>query len=114
MLSILEKNIGYDAKLIIIGKDFQNNNKLSCQTTSGNQSFVFTYEKNHIYKTINKVDSSGKNPLYVSDCSVVHWKTTKLNDQDIKIELVLQQKGIETKLEKVIHCLNGRIEESAA
>lgn len=113
MLSILEKNISYDATIIIIGKDIQNNDRLICQTINGNQSFAFTCENKHIYKTTNKITTSGKNPLYVSDCNINSWQLTKLGDHTLKIELNLQQKDEQLKLTKIINCLNGRIEMDA-
>lgn len=113
MLSILEKNISYDASIITIGKDLKDNDRLICQTTNGNQSFTFTCENKHIYKTIIKTNTSGKNPLYVSDCYINSWQLTRLDANTLKVELNLQQKGEQIKLIKIINCLNGRIEVDA-
>lgn len=113
MLSIMEKNISYDASIITISKDTRKNDRLICQTTNGNHSFTFTCENKHIYKTITKATTSGKNPLYVSDCYINSWKLTKLDESLLKVELNLQQKDEEIKLIKIINCLNGRIEIDA-
>lgn len=113
MLSIMEKNISYDSTIITISKDTQKNDRLICQTTNGNQSFTFTCENKHIYKTITKAKTYGKNPLYISDCYINSWKLTKLDDTTIKVTLNLQQKDEQIKLTKIISCLNGRVEMDA-
>lgn len=113
MLSIMEKNISYDATIITISKDIKNNDRLICQTINGNQSYTFTCENKYIYKTITKTTTSGKNPLYISDCYINSWRLTKLDDSTLKVELDLQQKEEHIKLTKIINCLNGRIELDA-
>lgn len=113
MLSILEKNICYDATNIIISKDTRKNDRLICHTTNGNQIFTFTCENKHLYKTITKSSTSGKTPLYVSDCYINSWHLTRLDTNTLKIELNLQQKDEEIKLTQIINCLNGRIEIDA-
>ncbi len=109
----MEKNVSYDAAIVTISKDTRKNDRLICQTTNGNQSFTFTCENKHIYKTITKTSTSGKNPLYVSDCNINSWHLTKLDDNTLKVELNMQQKGEQIKLTKIINCLNGRIEVDA-
>lgn len=110
MLSILEKNLAYDAAGIILTKDNKGRAKLVCQTTKGNQSFSFTCDNERIYKTITKHSSSGTNPLYVSDCKVTSWQITKLNNSQIRIHIHLAQNGQQVILVKSISCLNGRID----
>lgn len=109
MLNILEKNVGYDSTAVTISKDTKQKDRLICQTLNGNQTFTFTFESNHIYKTINKINSSGKNPLYVSDCLVENWSLTQIDDKSLRIDLQLQQKGYKVTLTRIINCLNGRI-----
>ena len=105
----LEKNVGYDSTAVTISKDTKQKDRLICQTLNGNQTFTFTFESNHIYKTINKINSSGKNPLYVSDCLVENWSLTQIDDKSLRIDLQLQQKGYKVTLTRIIRCLNGRI-----
>lgn len=109
MFSILEKNVGYEASLISISKDQKHKDKLICQTNQGNLTYTFSLENQYIYKTTKKANTSGKNPLYVSDCLIDDWKLAKLDDNLLLIELTLHKNNRRESLTKVIKCLNGSI-----
>lgn len=109
IFGILEKNIGYEATIVSITKDTKNNAKLTCQTNQGNLSYVFSLENNYIYKTTKKANTSGKNPLYVSDCLVEDWKLFPINENTLLVELTLHKDNRSETSTKVISCINGRI-----
>lgn len=109
ILNILEKNVGYDAVSITIGKDNKGMQKLFCQTTNGNQSFSFTCENKRIHKTITKGSSSGTNPLYTSSCLVEKWTLQKISNNKLLVELDLKQDRESCKLTRLITCLNGSV-----
>lgn len=107
--SILEKNLGYDSLTVAIVQDEKNRPQLSCQALQGNLSYIFSYENNYLYKTIHKSSTSGKNPLYVSNCLVENWKITKLGEQNVLIEISFKKQTTKLTVQRIIHCLNGRV-----
>lgn len=109
ILSILDKNMGYDGLSINISKDSKGMPKIICQTNNGNQSFSFTCENKRISKTITKGSSSGTNPLYTSNCLVEEWSLTKLSENKLLVELKLRQEKESCKLSRIITCMNGSI-----
>ncbi len=113
MLNTLEKNVGYESTNVSLSKDLSNQDMLICQTVQGNQSFTFTCESKHIYKTITKGSSSGKNPLYISDCLVEGWSWEKLNNKQFYVQLTLAQEGKRCTIARIITCLNGDLSNEA-
>lgn len=109
ILSILDKNIGYDALNITLSKDSKGMPKIVCQTNNGNQSFSFTCDNKRISKTITKGSSSGTNPLYTSNCLVEEWSLYKLSNNQLLVELTLKQDKQSCKLSRIITCMNGSI-----
>lgn len=105
----LEKNVGYEATSTTISKDAKHNDRLSCQTNQGDLSYIFSLENKYIYKTTKKATTSGKNPLYVSDCLVEGWKLSKINNKMLLVELTLRKNNRQETLTKVINCINGSI-----
>ena len=114
MLVILEKNVTHDAQLITVARDSYGVDKLICQTTRGSLTYIFTCQKQRLYKTIQKASTSGTNPLYVSDCAVKDWRLTPIGGQQLLVEITLTRAEAEATVSRLLYCINGRVEQNAA
>lgn len=109
IFTAIEKNTAYDSQQITITKDYNNNPKLVCQTVQGNLSYIFTLENKHIYKTTQKSASSGKNPVYVSECEITNWQIRRISEHELLIELTLAKDGFRINTSHLLYCLNGSV-----
>lgn len=109
IFTAIEKNAAYDSQQITITKDYSKNPKLICRTIQGDLSYTFTLEAKHLYKTTQKANSTGKNPLYVSECEVNSWQLRKISDHKLLIELNLTRKGQHISVYRVVDCINGSV-----
>ena len=114
MLVMLEKNVTHDAQLVTVSKDNYGVDKLTCQTTRGRLTYIFTWQKQGLYKTIQKASTSGTNPLYVSDCAVKGWRLTPVGEQQLLIEITLQKAETKATVSRLLYCINGRVQQDAA
>lgn len=109
MYSILEKDLCYEGKLLTLSDDYRGNAKLLCQTGHAGKTYTYTWEGKSLYKTTKTTNTSGKNPLFVPDCSVVEWQVQKLNDKFLLIKFALEKQGRRQNFEQVMHCFNGSV-----
>lgn len=110
MCSILEKDLCYEGRLITIGEDYRGNAKLLCQTGHAGKTYTYTWEGTSLYKTTKTTSSSGKNPLFVPDCSLVEWQVQKLDDSFLLLSFALEKQGRRQSFQQIFHCLNGSVD----
>ena len=109
MESILEKDLCYEGKHITLSEDSKGRAKLICQTGHAGKTYTYTWESKSFYKSTKTTSTSGKNPLFVPDVSVVDWQASKIGERFLKLNFVLEKQGRRRSFERVYHCFNGVI-----
>lgn len=110
MQSVLEKDIGYESRLVTIGSDKQGKPQITCQTIYGGRSYIFSNESSGLYKQTKTTGTPGKNPLFNVNCPVTGWQVHRLADDAVQISITLQNNGRQRSFTQVVRCLNGRVE----
>lgn len=111
MMSVLEKDIGYESRLVTIGSDKQGRAQITCQSIYGGRKYIFTNESSGLYKQTKTTGTTGKNPLFNVNCPVVEWQVQRLAEDTVEISFILQNNKRQRSFTKVIRCLNGQVED---
>ena len=114
MFSELEKDLAYESEYIVVDKDYKGRTALKCRTVYRGKLYLYTYEKNGLYKTTQTTATQGKNPLYIPDCRVRSWQAEKLTDKTILLKITLEKNGQQKTFLRNIYCINGRITDETA
>lgn len=109
MLSVLEKDLCYEGRLITLSEDYKGAPKIICQTGNAGKTYTYTWEGRSFYKSTKTTSTSGKNPLFVPDCQVIDWQAQRINDSFLKLSFVLQKQNRCQSFTQLFYCFNGSV-----
>lgn len=113
MQGIIEKDVGYESKKIVIRKDLNGSSVIESQTIDGNKTITISKEDVRLIKKIKSGNGTGSNALYINGCNVEEWYVEQIDNKKIKVSFWLKKNNTRRFFSQIIHCYNGEVMENA-